>query len=523
MCDVVGVIGVKDASRHAYVGLISGQNRGQESAGILSYDGQKSHMARGHGLVREAIKDSELERLTGDIALGQTRYSTAGGPYHAAQPIIENHERFGEFSIVHNGNMVNYEQLERRVREAGAYDYKENPSDSQLFARLLSLSDGATFEEALRKTLDKVKPTYSLIVQKGEEVYVTRDKHGNRPLSIGKLDGGYAVASEEYDLKMMGCIDIEEVKEGEMIKLYKRQKTSNQIYVPEPQRCINELIYLAKGTDGAEIFGKRVQDIRQESGRRLAVEHPAVADLVIGILGSGYHASIGYSEQSGIPHSLTALIRNPNYHKRTFIEPNHAERVRGVYLKFTEDKKEINGKRIVVIDDSIVRLTTSSGLVGKLRLAGATGLDFRVASPPIKNPCFYGIDFPDKAELVAASLSVPEIEQHLRLRFFGVDYGREELNEIVRGNVLSQDDVEEIVGVSMRQDRNFLRRASKKKKADHAIVNPFDLDQGRFTLGYLSEQGLVESFGIDPSKYCLACFNGEYKIEPEIIMERLAA
>jgi len=528
MCGIIAVSGIENASSLIYEGLKLLQHRGQESAGILVYDGIQFRKSINDGMVNEAIHLRELGQLRGTTGIGHVRYSTAGlkkedlslGIDHPRQPIIE-----GDISVIHNGNIVNYNQLVSVLGDRGIHIEKNIYSDTQLMAKIIASSSKKNIEEAIMETINLIKPTYSLIVQHKDNLYICRDRTGNRPLYIGRIAEGYGVASEERALRLIGAKAIEEVMPGEFIKLYKKEKESKQIYTPRLKRCVLESIYLATAGKLKEkspvLFEQNLRDIRKRSGRILAREHPSIADLAIGILGSGYWASVGYSQESGIPFSKTALKRDPKYKKRTFIEPSEAERIVGVYLKFIPNGKEIAGKKLVTVDDTIVRLTTSSGLVQKLRLAGASELHMRVASPPILWPCFYGIDFPQKEELIASRLDVEEIEQYIALRFFGMDDKREELIEIVKGNKLSQGDIKEIIGRSDERN-NYLKR-EKLQKTDHVVIGPEDFSPLRVSLGYLSLDGLIEAFEINPEEYCLACFTGKYEIEPELVMQRLTS
>lgn len=323
----------------------------------------------------------------------------------------------------------------------------------------------------------------------------------------------------------MGATNISEVGEGQLIRIENSNTYTEQISMPDLKKCIIELIYLSSAGkseyERPELFGRDIRTIRRKSGIELASEHPANADLVVGVMDSGYWASIGYSQKSRIPLSRTGLKRHPNYKKRTFIEPSEEERIVGVYLKFISESNELSGKRLVVVDDTIVRLTTSSGLVQKLRIAGASELHMRIASPPITWPCFYGVDFPHRSELIAANLTVPEIEQYLILRFFGMDDNRDKLIEIVRGNQLSKTDIEYMVQRST-EDNNYVKRAFLQR-SNHIVIDPDDISPKRFSLAYLNLEGLVDAFGVDSSEYCLACFTGKYEIEEELIKQKLAA
>jgi amidophosphoribosyltransferase len=524
MCGIIAVSGIENASVLIYEGLKLLQHRGQESAGILVYDGNSFRKTINDGMVEDAIPVSEIRELKGSTGLGHVRYSTSGKKSdfyqveHPMQPIVEE-----DIAIVHNGTLINYDQLAERLRIQGETVSRGNDSDTQLLAKTLHLGHELSVDDKVRQLFNIAQPTYSLIIQNKDTLYVCRDLSGNRPLYIGNVSGGYMVASEERVLRMLGSNSIDEAGAGELIKLAGNEVSREQIQKPSLNRCIIELIYLsstgAPDEDSPVLFGKGIREVRKDLGIALAREQPANADIVLGVLGSGYYASLGYSIQSGIPHSKTALVRDPNYKKRTFIEPDEQDRVVGVYLKFITEPNELHGKRIAVVDDTIVRLTTSSGLVQKLRLSGASELHMRVASPPIMWPCFYGIDFPKRDELIAARLNVREIEQYLALRFFGMDDNREQLIGLVRGSRLTNEDIIDIIDTSTEED-NYLKR-EYLRKSRHFVVKPDDLGLERFSLGYLSLEGLVESFDIDTSEYCLACFNGDYQISPDIVKDKL--
>lgn len=529
MCGIIGAIGVKECAGFLYDGLISLQNRGQDGAGIYVYDGMNSHYIINPGFVKKAIPKSRLTELIGETGVGQTRYRTAGGVRHPLQPVIVN-TKFGEAAIAHNGNMINYNELSDIASELPKtqIQYKEKPSDTQLVAEILASSQAKTLDDAIRGALKKAKPTYSMLIQNWDTIYAVRGKYGNRPLYMGKKDRGYVFASEERALRLQGAKNIKEVKAGEIIKVSKR----DSIYISESarfdkakyQRCIFELIYLASAglrEINPTLFGKDIRQCRMNSGILLVKNHYADADFVVGVVGSGYYAAMGYAFGSGMHPNLRALERDPEWEElRAFIQSDQSARIKGVKLKFRADKKEINEKRIVVVDDSIVRLDTSSGLVELLRANGAEELHFRVASPPILFPCFHGIDFPDGRELIAHRMKekmgddfIKGIENYLRLRFFGVDYKKDKIIEIASSDI-GQEALEEIVDKSLRDKENFLLR--RRKILERGI------DINKFSLDYLTIAELLEAYNIKKG-YCTACFTGNYKIEPEYVMERLTA
>jgi len=528
MCGIIGVTGVGNASNLIYEGLKLLQHRGQESVGILTYDGHDYKKILKDGLVHEAISPTELNSLNGSTGLGHVRYSTSGRKKdngfcdveHPKQPILGI-----DFALVHNGTIVNYGYMVNVLERRRIGISPGEDSDTQLVAKIIGSSEEADIEKRIKKSLETIKPTYSMLIQHENALFLCRDRTGNRPLYIGNIGGGYIAASEGSVLNSLGATNISEVGEGQLIRIENNDAYTEQIFTPDLKKCVIELIYLSSAGksehERPELFGRDIRTIRIKSGIKLASEQPANADLVVGVMDSGNWASIGYSQKSGIPRSRTGLKRHPHYKKRTFIEPSEEERIEGVYLKFIAESNELSGKRLVAVDDTIIRLTTSSGLVQKLRLAGASELHMRIASPPVIWPCFYGVDFPLRNELIAAMLSVPEIQQYLTLRFFGMDDNRDKLIEIVRGNQLSKTDMGDIVQRST-EDNNYVKRAFLQRNK-HIVIDPDDINPKRFSLAYLSLEGLVDAFDIDSSEYCLACFTGKYEIEKELIKQKLAA
>jgi len=500
MCGVIGVVGVENAARYAYIGLKNYlQHRGQESAGIRVYDGRGYGSKIGLGLVHAVMREDEAQHLRGNCSVGHVRYSTSGG-LENAQPVINGH-----LAVAHNGNHVNYHKALRVLRKDRGINWiGKEKSDTQVLTELIATSSKDSIEDAIIESLSIAGPTYSLVIQYKDNLYVARDPRENRPLYIGNFKEGYAVASEERCLRMMGASEIEGVAGGKLIVLGSDSRKEIDFAQASPKRCAFEELYFAhpgeRGEPDPQLFGKYIREMRVNAGMRLAREHPSKADLIIPILNSGYYAGIGYSIGSGVPLSVAALERVPGYIKRTFIEPTTTQRIIGVYMKFKGNKEAVVGQRVGLVEDTIVRLTTSSGLVQILRRAGAQAIDFRVAAPPIRWPCFYGVDFPERKELMAARLTVKEIEQYLRLRHFGLFDDRSHLIQLVRGKVLTLEDYQKIVHKSIKKNMNYLVQAGYE-------VNVDNLDLDSFTLGYLSFEGMLESMGMDPSEYCLACFS----------------
>ncbi len=416
MCGIIGVSGVPDAARVAYLGLYALQHRGQESAGNVAVgpDGE-SRIHVGMGLVSETFDDDELQKLPGDVAVGHTRYSTTGSTVLAnAQPCLVNY-RAGSLSVAHNGNLTNAAEIKKDLVERGSIF--TSSSDTEVLVHLIARSQAPTEELQIRAALERVEGAYTLVVGVGRTLYAVVDSRGFRPLVLGRLGRGIVAASETCALDLVGATLIRELQPGEFVRISEGAIQDLQPLLPRPvSRCVFELIYFAR-PDSAS-FGQSVDRVRREAGRRLAREHPAPgADVVFSVPDSSNAMALGYSEVSGIKLEH-GLIRN-HYVGRTFIHPTQALRVAKVKIKFNPVRGVIEGKKVVVVDDSLVRGTTSRGLVQMIRAAGAREVHLRLSSPPITGPCHYGIDTPTREELIAATHSEDEIRAYLGVDSLG--------------------------------------------------------------------------------------------------------
>ncbi len=409
-CGVVGIYNHTDAANLAYLGLHALQHRGQEGAGICSSDGRQLHIEKSMGLVVDIFSEKRLKRLPGDMAIGHNRYSTAGiSALKNVQPIMVNFS-LGPLSIAHNGNLVNASELREELEANGAI-FQSN-SDSEVIIHLIANSKAATFYERVVEALARLRGAYSLLIMSEKELLAIRDPYGFRPLSIGKVNGAHVVASETCAFDLIDAKYVRDVEPGEMIVINEQGLQSfKPLHAPKTAFCIFELIYFSR--PDSNIFGNQcVEGVRKEFGRQLAREYPIEADLVIPVPDSGVPAALGYAQESGIPFDF-GLIRN-HYVGRTFIEPKGAIRHFGVKLKLNPVRKLLEGKKIVVVDDSIVRGTTSKKIVKMLKeVGGAKEVHMRISSPPTIGPCFYGIDTPSRKELIAATHSLEEIEKYI--------------------------------------------------------------------------------------------------------------
>jgi amidophosphoribosyltransferase len=410
MCGVIGVSGIADAARVAYLGLYALQHRGQESAGIVSVDADgKARLHRAMGLVSDAFSETTLRELPGDIAVGQTRYSTAGSSVLAnAQPYLVNYHA-GPLSVAHNGNLTNAVEIRDRLVRDGALF--ASTSDTEILVHLIARSPAATVEGQIRDALEQVDGAYSLVVGVGRTIYAAVDSRGFRPMLVGRVGGGLVVASETCALDLVGATAVRELMPGDFVRIDDGEIVDlPRLHPRRVSRCIFELVYFSR--PDSTIFGEPVNHVRRELGRQLARFHPAPdADVVFSVPDSSNAMALGYSEVSGVKLEH-GLIRN-HYVGRTFINPIQALRVQKVKIKFNPVRDVIEGRSVVVIDDSLVRGTTSKGLVEMIRDAGAREVHFRLASPPITGPCHYGIDTPTRAELIAATHSVEDIRAYL--------------------------------------------------------------------------------------------------------------
>jgi amidophosphoribosyltransferase len=439
-----GLFGVwapgEDVARLIYFGLFAQQHRGQESAGMAVSDGEHLLVYKELGLVSQVFNEATLTTLQGDLGIGHNRYSTTGSTtWENAQPAFKT-DGIRSLALGHNGNLVNTLELAERAARAGGAT-----TDSDLVATLLARFGDGGLEAAALEVLPTLEGAFSFVMMNERSVFAARDPFGLRPLSIGRLANGYVVASETCALDIVGAVFVRDVEPGELVRIDDRGLQSTRFAEsPRQALCIFEYVYLARAD--SRLRGRTVYEVRRDLGRRLAIEAPADGDLVIPVPDTGHSAAQGFAEVSGIPYG-EGLMKN-RYVGRTFIQPSQTLRERGVKLKLNPIPEAIAGKRLVVIDDSIVRGTTTRQLVQALREAGAAEVHTRITCPPIRWPCFYGIDMSSRSELIASDLAVEEIR-----RYVGAD-----------------------------------------------------------SLGYLSLEGMVAATGQDAGEFCRACFDGEYPI-----------
>ncbi|MBP7793152.1 MAG: amidophosphoribosyltransferase [Candidatus Goldbacteria bacterium] len=444
-CGIVGVYGHEEASTLAYLGLYALQHRGQESAGIVTVDSaKKSYEVKSMGLVSEIFDREKLSYLKGDMAIGHVRYSTTGSSnVENAQPIRVNYIN-GVLAVAHNGNLVNADIIKSELEKSGAIF--ETTADSEVLIHLIARYNKLNFIDAVKWSLNQIRGAFSFLIMNKDTLIAARDPYGFRPLEIGRLDGAYIIASETCAFDLINAKWIATVEPGEMVVFSKNGM--KKIRYAQRQRsamCIFEFIYFAR--PDSMIFHRSVNDIRRGLGHQLGKESPVDADVVIPVPDSGVCAAIGFSEATGIKYDM-GLIRN-HYVGRTFIEPSQEIRDFGVRLKLNPVREIIQGKRVVVVDDSIVRGTTSKKIIKMIRAAGAKEVHYRISSPPVFNPCFYGMDFPTRMELIANSHTVEMIKKHIK-----VD-----------------------------------------------------------SLAYLSMEGLIKTVGGRKDKFCMACFDGDYPVD----------
>jgi len=445
-CGVFGILNHRDAANLVYLGLYALQHRGQESAGIASTDGQRIIVEKEMGYVADVFTEERLRRLPGDTAIGHVRYSTAGGSMLCnAQPIFASTHK-GPIAVAHNGNLVNGDELRLRLEAEGAIF--NSISDTEVIVHLVARSKEKDVERAFVEALSHCRGAYSMVLLTPTKIFAARDPYGFRPLVLGRLDDSITVASESCAFDLIGAETIREVRAGEVVAIENGGvRTVHQFETTREARCIFEHVYFAR--PDSVIFGNNVAEVRQRFGAQLAKEHPVDADVVIPVPDSGVFAALGYARESGIPFQF-GLVRN-HYVGRTFIEPEQGIRNFGVKVKLNPVRELVAGKRVVLIDDSIVRGTTSKKIVRMLKQYGAKEVHMRISSPPTTGPCYYGIDTPQRRELIASSHSVEAIREYI--------------------------------------------------EAD--------------SLGYLSEEGLLEAVrnSDDPrALYCTACFTGKYPV-----------
>jgi amidophosphoribosyltransferase len=408
MCGVFGVYGHPEAANLTYLGLHALQHRGQESAGIVTSDGQRLSAHRGMGHVIDVFPQEQLDKLKGPNSIGHVRYSTAGGSMlKNAQPIAVDYSR-GSIAVAHNGNLTNSDSLRERLEARGSIF--QSSSDTEVIVHLVAISTQRSVEDRVADALTEVRGAYSLLCMTDKEMIAVRDPMGIRPLCLGKIGDAYVVSSEQTSFDLIGAEYLRELEPGEMLVFDKRGMRSTRPFAPaSPHMCIFEYVYFAR--PDSVLDGVSVYEARKNLGRALADEHPVDADLVIPVPDSGVPATIGFSERSKIPFEM-GLVRS-HYVGRTFIEPQQSIRHFGVRLKLNPVSSTLKGKRVVVVDDSIVRGTTSRKIVKMLRDAGAREIHMRISSPPTKWPCYYGIDTPTRGELIASSHTVEEINQYI--------------------------------------------------------------------------------------------------------------
>lgn len=447
-CGIFGVWGHVDAAQLTYYGLHSLQHRGQEGTGIVVSDGSKLKGVKGEGLVSEIFTASAMKELTGNAAIGHVRYATAGGGgYENVQPLLF-HSQTGSLALAHNGNLVNVNSLKHQLEAQGSIF--QTSSDTEVLAHLMKRSGYSDSRDRAKNALSMLKGAYAYLIMTENELMVALDPHGLRPLSLGCLGDAYVVASETCAFDVVGAEYIRDIRPGELLIINDNGITSEQFAVSTTKAiCTMEYIYFSR--PDSNIQGINVHTARKNLGKRMAVEAPFEADVVTGVPDSSISAAIGYAEATGIPYEM-GLVKN-RYVGRTFIQPSQSLREQGVKMKLSPVRGVVEGKRVVMVDDSIVRGTTSRRIVTMLKEAGATEVHVVITSPPIKNPCFYGIDTSTKEELIASDKSI------------------EEMRELI----------------------------------------------GADTLTFISVEGMIEAIGRKDgdgtSGYCLGCFTGNYPTE----------
>jgi amidophosphoribosyltransferase len=443
-CGVFGVYGHPNAAELTYYGLFALQHRGQESAGIVTSDGKQFRLHRGMGLVPQVFNGVILHDLVGHIAVGHTRYSTTGSSHlRNAQPLTVDCAR-GQIAIAHNGNLTNAAQLRDELEAKGSIF--QTTVDSEIILHLMAQPDFNGSSSSLTHAVRRIEGAYSLVIMTEEALIGVRDPHGFRPLCLGQKDGGWVLASESCALDLIHAKFVRDIEPGEMVIINQEGVTSMQVF-PEQQRhafCIFEYVYFAR--PDSNIANRNVYKVRVEMGRELAREHPVEADIIVPVPDSGNCAALGYSLESGIPFEM-AFVRN-HYVGRSFLQPSQLIRDFDVRVKLNLITELVRGKRVVVVDDSIVRGTTCKARVKTLKEAGAKKVHVLVSCPPHMHPCVYGIDFPDRSKLMAANHLVEEIRKYL-----------------------------------------------------HAD-----------SLHYLSQNGMVKATGLPKEAFCMACYDGCYPV-----------
>ena len=403
---VLAVFNCENASELNYYGLHALQHRGQEGCGICTTDGMDFYRERGEGLVIEIFNEKKLAKLKGDCAIGHVRYSSAGGGLDNVQPFLFRHHT-GDFSLALNGSLINRDQLRMDLEKQGSIF--QSSSDAEILAHLMKMNRPRNRYEAIEESLISIDGSYAFLILTKNKLYVCRDRNGLKPLSIGKLNGGYVVSSETCAFEAIGATFIRDVEAGEMIIFEKGNEPKSIIFEKKIAHniCAMELIYFAR--PDSDIEDVNVHTFRKNCGKYLARLAPVEADMVMGVPDSSISGAIGYAEESGIPYEI-GLIKN-KYIGRTFIQPSQKLREKGVRLKLSPVRSLITGKRVVLLDDSIVRGTTCKRIVRMLKDAGAKEVHVRICCPPMKYPCFYGVDTTDYDELISSKLNVEEVRQ----------------------------------------------------------------------------------------------------------------
>ena len=452
-CGIFGVYGPnEDVARLTFFALFALQHRGQESAGIATTDGRKIQVYAEMGLVSQVFDEDSLSQLTGDIAIGHTRYSTRGSSRVTnVQPLIEG-KGSNSIALAHNGNIINAEHLYEELSAQG-YTFRTS-TDTEVITKLIISSPEKDWVDKIRYTMHRLQGAYSLALMTNRNLFGVRDPWGVRPLCLGTINGDWVLASESCALDHIGADFVREIEPGEIVSIDRKGVVSYREETGRKATCIFEYIYFAR--PDSVINGRLLYPARQAMGAGLADEHAVDADLVIGVPDSATAAGIGYARQSNIPYH-EGLLKN-RYVGRTFIEPDQRIRDLGVKLKFNPLPQMLEGKRLVVVDDSIVRGTTTPKVVDLLKRAGAKEIHMRICAPPIRYPCFFGVDMATRQELIAARKTIPEIRD-----FIGAD-----------------------------------------------------------SLGYLSIDGLIKAVALPKDNFCLACFTGDYPIPVQLEMDKLA-
>ncbi len=443
-CGVFGIFGHPEAANMTYLGLYALQHRGQESAGIASSDGQQVRVSRSMGYVADAFSGDELAKLPGSLAMGHVRYSTAGeSKISNAQPILIDCAH-GQIAIGHNGNLVNAGELREEL--VGQGSIFQSSTDTEVVLHLYARSKAASVEDAIVESVSQVQGAFSFLLLTKDRLIAVRDAHGFRPLALGRLDDAFVVCSETCAMDLIGATYVRDVEPGEVLVISDQGMRSIKPFPPAPlAHCVFEHVYFAR--PDSYVFGKSVNEVRTNLGRILAREQRLDADVVVPVPDSGVCAAMGYADEAGIPLRM-GLIRN-HYVGRTFIQPQSAIRHFGVKVKLNPVRSILDGKRVILVDDSLVRGTTSRKIVGMVRAAGAKEVHVRISCPPTISPCFYGIDTPRRSELIAATHTLDEI-------------------------------------------RDFLEADS---------------------IGYLSLEGLMSAVGPSNGHYCSSCYTGQYPVE----------